>query len=338
MDALLIERWLGEAERTPVLDQASVSVARVAARSLGARLGFSEEAVGALAIVVSELATNQLRHARGGAIALRPIERGGVPGIEVVAADRGPGLCNPGESVDGTPSPGGLGIGLSGVQRQADEVDFDVRLGQGTCVRARKFAARVDRRREVAVLGRRCAGELVSGDDATFERVGDLLVLAVADGLGHGPEALVPARRATDVVHLAPAAGPGDLLRTAHEALRGTRGAVMAVARLDEAAGSLTHAAVGNVLTSLRGDGAGRSFAGDPGQLGPPSPRPPRVREETAVLGRRDLVVMCSDGLRSRLDPSEARHLAGRHPLVIAQLLLDRFGRDHDDATLIVAR
>lgn len=339
MDALLIERWLGDGERTPVHDQASVSLVRTAVRALGARLGLPEVAVGALAIVVSELATNQLRHARDGVIALRPVERAGVPGIEVVAADRGPGIRDAGEIVDGAPRPGGgLGIGLSGVQRQADEVDFDVRLGQGTCVRARKFAGAVPRRREVAVLGRPCAGERTSGDDATFERRGDVLVLALADGLGHGPDALVPARRAIDLVHTRADATPSALLREAHEALRGTRGAVMGVARLDEAAASLTHAAVGNVVTRLRGDAGGRSYDGPPGVLGASSQLSSRVVEESAPLGPRDLVVLSSDGLRTRLDPADVRHLSARHPLVIAQHLLDHFGRDNDDATLVVAR
>ncbi len=339
MDALLIERWLGDGERTPVYDQASVSLVRAAARTLGARLGLSEVALGAVAIVVSELATNQLRHARDGAIALRAVERGGVPGVEVIAADRGPGLRDAGGVVDGAPRPGGgLGIGLSGVQGQADEVDFDVRLGQGTCVRARKFAAFVGRRREVAILGRACAGERVSGDDATFERRGDALVLALADGLGHGPEALAPARRAIDLVHGAGSADPATLLRHAHEALRGSRGAVMAVVRLDEIAGVLSHAAVGNIVTSVRGDLGGRSLTGAPGVLGLTSPRPPRVVEESSAIGPREFVVLCSDGLRSRADAAELRHLATRHPLAVAQHLLDRYGRDHDDATLIVAR
>ncbi len=339
MDALLVERWLGDGPRTPIYDQASVSVVREAVRALGVRLGMSEVAIGSLAIVVSELATNQLRHARDGAIALRAVERGGVPGVEVIAADRGTGIRDAAEAMDGVPrTHGSLGIGLSGVQRQSDEVDFDVRLGQGTCVRARKFAAAVARRREVAVLGRSFAGEPVSGDDATFERSGDLLVLALADGLGHGPEALVPARRAIELVHGAPGVAPATLLSDAHEALRGSRGAVMAVARIDEGASSLAHAAVGNVVTRVLGDRASRTYGDVQGVLGMAAPRPPRVVEEVGALGPRDLLVMCSDGLRSRLDLGDTRHLASRHPLVTAEHMLRLFGRDNDDATLIVVR
>lgn len=337
MDALLIDRWVGGGERTSIHDEAAVTVAQQAALALGQRLRFPEAVIESLTLIVRELATNQLRHARYGVIALRAVERDGVDGVEVVAADGGDGIRDAGASLDGGPGTG-EGIGLSGVQRHADELDFDVRLGVGTCVRARRYASRVAHRREVAILGRSCEGERVSGDDATFERRGASLVLALADGLGHGPEAREPARRAIEVVRAAPEAPPADLLRDAGEALRGTRGAVMGVVGIDESSGELVHAAVGNITTIVRGGQEGRSFTGSHSVLGSGSLRPQRALEERLALRPRELVALCSDGLRSRLDLEAARHLGSRHPLVVAQHLLDRFGRANDDATVVVAR
>src|SRR5690348_18021281 len=40
----------------------------------------------------SELGQNQIRHARFGSLGVRDIERGGIRGIEIVAADRGEGI------------------------------------------------------------------------------------------------------------------------------------------------------------------------------------------------------------------------------------------------------
>lgn len=339
MDALLIDRWVAGGDRTSIHDEADVTVAQQAARALGLQLRLPEAVIGSLTLIVRELATNQLRHARYGVIALRAVERDGVDGVEVVAADGGEGIRDAGASLDGGPGSGeGAGIGLSGVQRHADELDFDVRLGIGTCVWARRYAARVAHRREVAILGRSCEGERVSGDDATFERRGASLVLALADGLGHGPEAREPARRAIGVVRASPEASPADLLRDAGEALWGTRGAVMGVVGIDESTGELVHAAVGNITTIVRGGQEGRSFTGGHSVLGTGSLRPQRALEERLALRPRDLVALCSDGLRSRLDLEAARHLGSRHPLVVAQHLLDRFGRANDDATVVVAR
>src|SRR5438093_130152 len=80
--------------------------------------------------------------------------------------------------------------------RRSGEVDFDVRIDEGTCVAARVFAAPVPRS-EVAVIGRPCSGETTSGDDAGFVRGdGGALLLFAVDGLGHGPPAREAAARA----------------------------------------------------------------------------------------------------------------------------------------------
>ena len=337
MDAVLIERWLGLGERTPIDDEASLSTAREAALDLARSLRLPEPVVASLLLIVGELGSNQLRHARGGVITLRGVEREGVAGVEVVAADQGGGLVDIGAALDGGPSEAGA-IGLSGVQRHADEVDLDVRLGVGTCVWARRYAGRVSRRREVAVLGGNSAGGRGWGVDATVVRREGLRVLALADGLGHGPEAQEPARRAIAAVREAPEASLSELLRQADSALRGTRGAVMGLVSIDESTGALVHAAVGNITTSVRGGQDGRSFIGGHGVLGSGSPRPQRVTEEAIELRPRDLVVLFSDGLRSRLELDVARRLASRHPLVVAQQLVERYARDNDDATVIVAR
>ena len=338
MDKALIERWLGDGERVSMLDEASISVARDAVRALGLGLGLSSETMGRLALVVSELASNQLRHARDGAVAFASIERDGVLGIEVTAADAGDGIQDAGAALDGgVATSTGLGIGLSSVQRLSDEVDFDVRLGLGTCIRARVFGASVRRRREVSILGRNCEGERTSGDDATFARTGDALVLALADGLGHGPEARVAGVRAIECVLAAPSAPPAESLRLADLALRDTRGAVMSVVVLDERAGTFSHAGVGNVVTKIALDGRTRSLTGSSFVIGAKASAPPRVQRDEGTLVARELVVLYSDGLRSRLDVEVIREVANRHPLVIAHRLLTSFGRDNDDATVIVA-
>ncbi len=69
MDALLIERWVGGGDRTSIHDEAGVPIAQQAARALGLRLGLPEAVIESLTLIVRELATNQLRHARYGVIA-----------------------------------------------------------------------------------------------------------------------------------------------------------------------------------------------------------------------------------------------------------------------------
>ena len=158
----------------------------------------------------------------------------------------------------------------------------------------------------------------------------------LADGLGHGPDALVPACRAVDVMTEAPEKWPTEILKISDSVLARTRGAVMSAVRIDEASGSLRHAAVGNVMTHVYAPDSRRSFSGSSFVLGAPGILRPKVLDEQMVLEPHSTVVMFSDGLKA--GASFDGHAFGfhRHPLVIAHHLLKLFGRTNDDATVLV--
>ncbi len=337
MDSLLTRAWLGDASFRSIVDQASVSVLREDVRAAAAAAGFDITGAGELAIVATELATNQLRYAKAGRVTVERIERNGVLGVELVAVDRGEGIADPTAALHGVPrTEGSLGIGISSVQRLTDEVDLDVRGGEGTCVRARKFARRVGRRREVGVVGRPFPGEPRSGDDAWFGRRGDRLVLALADGLGHGGDAREAATRAIQVV-VANDAPPRELCVLANAATEGTRGTVLTVIEIDERERRLRISGGGNVMTHVVGPGGTRILSTPSIVLGKPQKHPAFVVEELD-LDPHDAVVMFTDGIsaRARLDVREG--VFHSHPLGIADHMLRTFGRSNDDALVVVAR
>ena len=339
MEAFLIDAWLrGTTESMPMRDEASVSVAREAVRREGARLGLPVPVVASLATAASELGHNQLRHGHAGLIVLRAIERDGVPGLELLAADQGGGITNPTEALRGAGSAsGGLGVGLSGVRNLVDEVDFDVRLGEGTCIWARKFATRVRRRREIGVLGRPHKAERVSGDAAGFVRLVDSVMLAVADGLGHGPAAREASMLAIRHVMESPEQPLDDLHAGCHAALGHTRGAVMALARIADGADEASIASVGNVAAYVCGPASSHRVPGAPFALGVPGPAR-TVRVHRTPLGARDALVLYTDGLVGRATLDGELDLLREHPIVVAHAMLERFGRDDDDVLVLVAR
>jgi anti-sigma regulatory factor (Ser/Thr protein kinase) len=336
METFLIERWLGGAESAATIDEASVAVARDLVRTRAAEIGMSTEAAAALATAASELGHNQLRHARRGKIAVRRISRAGTPGLEVIAADAGDGIENV-ETIVTHASGTGLGIGLSGVIDLADEVDFDVRLGEGTCVWARKLAAPVAYARRVALVGRPIDGERCSGDDGAIVRLEDgSIILALADGLGHGVEASEAARAAIACVLAQPERDLATLLDDCHTVLQKTRGAVMAIARISPT-GALDTAIVGNVQARTVGRKAGvdRRYAGPSFTLGSPG-RLPRVRAEHDVVAGHEAFLAFSDGVSTRL-AMDAELFAAPHA-VAARRLLDAFSDRRDDAMLALVR
>ena len=296
----------------------------------------SGESAAALATAASELGHNQLRHARRGKIAVRRISRAGTPGVEVIAADAGEGIANV-ETIVTHDSAKGLGIGLSGVIELADEADFDVRLGEGSCVWARKFAGPVPYARRVALVGRPIDGERCSGDDGAFVRTGDgSIVLALADGLGHGIEACEAARAAIACVLAHPEREIASLLDECHAALQKTRGAVMAIARVAPG-GALDASIVGNVQlrTVGRKVGADRRYAGPSFTLGSPG-RLARVRTEHDVVASHEAFLAFSDGMSTRL--AMDAELFGLPHAVAARRLLDAFSDRRDDAMLALVR
>lgn len=334
----MIDAWSLGDDALPTLDEASVSVARERVREEGARLGLPPNIIASLAIVISELAHNQLMHARGGLIAIHGVERDGVPGLEIVAADRGDGIVDPSRAIgDYKSTAGGLGVGLGGVRRLTDEVDFDIRLGEGLCVWARKFGEPVRRRREVGTLGLRIRGERCSGDHAAFMRLKDALILAVADGLGHGQLAREASLSAIRCATERPERAIDEMLVLSHAALQRTRGAVMSVTRIEEPSGEVALAAVGNVSTNVCGPGVFERHIGSSAALGMPG-QPPRIRVERAHLRTWDTLVQFTDGLSGRASLDGEASLLREHPIVIAQHLLERFGSDQDDVLVQVAR
>jgi anti-sigma regulatory factor (Ser/Thr protein kinase)/serine/threonine protein phosphatase PrpC len=348
MGSFLSDAWLQSADATPMpmLDAASVAVLRQQVRERGAALGLSATVTGSLVNIASELGHNQLAHARRGLIALRALVRDGVPGLELIAADEGPGIRAPSEALRARPripessDPAlrtSLGVGLAAVLEHADEVDFDIRLGEGSCVWARKFAAEVPRRRQLGIYGRPYPGESISGDDAAFVRDDELLLVGLADGLGHGPLAHIASRRAVSTLREQSAASLEQILATVHGALLQTRGAVLATARLHEPSGQLESASVGNAAVRLCGPQLHRRFSGRSFVLGAPGQvrKPVTEREQ---IGPRDVLILFSDGINSRADLERDLDLLREHPIVIAHQFVERFGRDNDDVLVLVAR
>lgn len=316
-----------------VRDDASVSAARLLVREIAGAM--RKETVEAAAIVASELATNQIRYAGGGWLAARAIERDGVPGIEVEAEDDGPGIDDPTRALGGgAGGAGNLGIGLAGVRRLSFELDLDSRIGEGTRVLARLFAGPVRRRPTVTILGRGLRSEPVSGDAAGFWRDDRSLLVMLCDGLGHGALAREASDRALDTARAASADdAPEDILSRCGSALHGTRGAVVAVGRLGDG-GALDVASIGNIQAGLCLPDGVQRIVGTPGFVGAPRTRPARPQRLEAPSGT--TWILATDGVH---DPTaacvDARTLA---PWTLAQRILERGAKVHDDAMIVVVK
>lgn len=181
------------------------------------------------------------------------------------------------------------------------------------------------------------AGETESGDLYLVKPFPYGVLVAVVDGLGHGPEAAFAAKTAEAALEDSAAESVVALLRSCHKKLMKTRGVVMSLAFFSAQDSTLTWLGVGNVEGVLvRADAkahpARESVLLRGGVVG--CELPPLGASVIHVF-RGDTLILSTDGIRHGF----AEELTLRDsPQQIADRILARHGRGTDDALVLVAR
>jgi anti-sigma regulatory factor (Ser/Thr protein kinase)/serine/threonine protein phosphatase PrpC len=303
---------------------------------MAASANFKDAEQSHVALVATELASNLVRHATGGEILLRSP---GVGGLELWSLDKGPGMANVTQCLaDGYSTTKGLGAGLGTMTRLATSWDIDSRPGVGTVVWLHMTSGQVPSVPAVFDIGAIClpmSGETVSGDAWGMRLMAEGVQFVVADGLGHGPFAAQASQQAIRLLQGDAISTPQALLNAMHASMRETRGAAVSVAQIDRAQGELRYAGVGNISGVLLTSQRAQHLFCHSGIVGHQMPRTQTV---THPWTSQALLVLHSDGLKSRWDLSDYPGLIRRHPSVIAGVLYRDFTRGSDDVTVIVVR
>jgi anti-sigma regulatory factor (Ser/Thr protein kinase) len=322
----------------PMDDPSRVGEARREAALLAHECALDEVAAGRLALVVTELATNLLRHAKGGQLLLKAQRARSE--VEVVAIDHGPGIADIDRSLrDGFSTGGTAGTGLGAVRRLAQDFDIHSSVPEGTVLvaRVRADGAPPAPQGEVCVSAiSLCApGERVCGDGFAFAFAGNRAAVMVADGLGHGPEAAQASVAALRAFALDPLASPRQVLERAHDAARGTRGAAVMVLQADHAGAEIHSAGAGNVMARLVSGVSDRTILCQHGTAGVTIRTP---EESHTAWPPHAMLVVFSDGIESRWRPELLAPVLGRDPALAAALLVRDHCRGRDDVTVAVLR
>jgi anti-sigma regulatory factor (Ser/Thr protein kinase) len=307
-------------------------------------MGFGETLAEQVSIVVTEACTNLLKHAQRGELIIHSVTEGlgPVPFLELLALDHGPGIEDlPRCLENGYSTSGTLGHGLGAIIRLSKHADFYSVPGKGTGILARWWsgAQAVSAARggfQVSAVNVPKTGEEASGDAWASVQSGDQFTVLVADGLGHGIEANLASSQAVRMLRENPQLGPQALLERCHLALRSTRGAAVAVARIDAACQKLTFAGVGNISARIySAQRAGQHLVSVNGTAGHHTEK---LREFSYPWPVDGVLQVYSDGLSSGAGVEAYPGLAARDPALIAGVLYRDFGRGRDDATVVVAK
>jgi hypothetical protein len=120
-----------------------------------------------------------------------------------------------------------------------------------------------------------------------------------------------------------------------HLALRGTRGAAVAVAEINVNACELRFTGVGNIAGSILHEGTSRGVISHNGIVGHEMRK---VQEFSYPFPSGALLIMHSDGLASHWRLDQYAGLAQRHPALIAGVLYRDHKRPRDDVTVLAVR
>jgi hypothetical protein len=161
------------------------------------------------------------------------------------------------------------------------------------------------------------------------------LLLMVADGLGHGLLAAEAAREAEATFVQSRSDSLTSILRDCHDALKKTRGAALAVAKLHYDRQVVSWAGVGNISGFIVTPASSRGMVSHNGTVGQ---RFETIQEFSYPWNQDSVLVVHSDGLASKWDLGKYPGIWSKPASLISAILYRDFTRGRDDVTVLVAK
>jgi len=154
-----------------ITESSQVAEARRLISAISRSLGFNETEIGKVALVVTELATNLVKHAeREGHLIINSLEWGQANGIEILSLDKGPGIEKVTEALhNGYSTRGSPGTGIGAIRRLSSVFDLYSLPSLGTAVLASLWSGQLPKQFEsrnlkIGAISLYKPGEEICGD------------------------------------------------------------------------------------------------------------------------------------------------------------------------------
>jgi len=184
---------------------------------------------------------------------------------------------------------------------------------------------------EVAYKSRARLHQSICGDGIFIHQTQEEALIAVMDGVGHGPHAARAVQEAQSFLHAHLDKPLVELLKACDQAIIKTVGISVALLHIQQFGGQMRHAAVGNVevICLTRPELQPHSI---PGIVGG---RYRKAIERQFSLQKGDILLAHTDGIRRDVTSVPYRDL---EPQDIAEIAIEEYGKEQDDATCLVIR
>lgn len=322
-------------------DRSYFSLIKKEIHRAAAEAGFTEARINVLDLIVAEMTSNLFKYSDDGEILMGIFRNGGAPYIELISIDNGPGMVNPSRMIqDGISTGHTLGHGLGSIKRLSDTFDLYSQIGWGTIVLSRVFNDPEQAKLPVKLIIRPIVvskpGEKVSGDGFVLKKTDKYIKMMLADGLGHGPEANKAVNEAAAAFKIFPEYSPTETIRFIHQAIKKTRGAVMNITCFDLRKRTWSAIGVGNIAARMIGPATFKNHMSYNGIVGHNIPSTMSDQEYPEDMYSQ--VMLCSDGLKTRIDLARYPQMYKYDQAVLAAALYKDHARKTDDMSVVIAK
>jgi serine/threonine protein phosphatase PrpC len=176
--------------------------------------------------------------------------------------------------------------------------------------------------------------ETLNGDAVFIDEANDELLIFIFDGAGHGASAHGIAKLAVDFINSNKELGLTQLMNALHSKLQGSHGGVAIIAKLNMISMQLNFVAIGNIFLRVFSEFSKREIT-QGGVIGYQIRTP---KEKSINLSKGSTIVFHTDGITSRFNESDYPTIHWDDTQTVADKLLDKFGKNNDDATCAVIR
>lgn len=324
-----------------VADRSYLAILKKEIHSLAHRTGFQGAALAEIDIITAEITSNLVKHARHGELLVRTVSQNGTAGIEFLSIDSGPGISETAIAMkDGVSTKGTLGQGLGAIKRLSDVFQLYSIPAWGSILLSRRFlkplSAHAPEPAEVRFINVPKPSESVSGDGIFYYLTPEYLKVISLDGLGHGPDAHAASQKAIDEFRNCPLTNAVDIIRYIHPLIKRTRGAVGSVGIFSFAEKRWNICGVGNISTRIQNGLVAKNYMPYNGIIG--LTMPSTMKENLVDHTAGQLLVMMSDGIRTKLELSKYPGILKYDLSILAAAIYKDHARKTDDMSVVISK
>ena len=324
-------------------DRSLIAFIKREIHNLALHIGFTPHRAAETDIIVAELTSNLIKYANGGELLYRANVEEEHNVIEIYSLDKGAGFENLSKIMnDGYSSSNTLGHGLGSIKRLSNDFQIYSMKNWG-CVQYIKICEKADSilpplqsGLNYAAIALNYPNEKFCGDGYHIKNSRRGFQIFLGDGLGHGENAYEAVQLAIKAFKQSLETEPAEILRDIHAKVKKSRGLVATIASVDYASETWNICGIGNISTRIYDGLDNKTYTPYNGIIGH---NIPRTLNSTAVpYKKHQIIVMHSDGLRTRWNLNDMTSILKQHSGIIASAVLKENIRGTDDSSILVGK